>query len=120
MRIVPVSVLLFALVAACDRGGVSLATSRARGPVPRVAINEVMANPRATPDERGEWIELRSLEPSPIDLHRWTIASGNDRGVTVDRSVTLPANGVALIARNGDPSITGSAPAYVYDAGLML
>src|SRR5215216_3512369 len=110
MRIVPVSVLLFALVAACDRGGVSLATSRARGPVPRVAINEVMANPRATPDERGEWIELRSLEPVPTDLRGWTVASRNDRGITIDRSVVIAPNGIALLARDGDRSITGTTP----------
>jgi competence protein ComEC len=119
MRIVPVSALVFALAAACDRG-VSLATSRVRGPVPRVAINEVMANPRATPDERGEWIELRSLEPVPTDLRGWTVVSGNDRGITIDRSVVIAPNGIALLARDADRSITGTTPAFVYGARLTL
>ncbi|HUQ82628.1 MAG TPA: MBL fold metallo-hydrolase [Gemmatimonadaceae bacterium] len=120
MRFRPVSTLLFAIAAACDRGGISVATSRASGPVPRVAINEVMANPRATPDERGEWIELRSLEPTPTDLRGWTVASGNDRGITIAPSVVIPPNGIALLARDGDQSITGATPAFVYGSGLTL
>ena len=74
------------IAAACDRG-ISVATSRGSvgRTVPRVVINEIMANPHAVPDERGEWIELRNLDAQPVDLRGWQIASANDAGVTVDR-----------------------------------
>lgn len=112
------STALFIVFAACERGRVSLTTQRANGPVPRIAINEIMANPRATTDTRGEWIELRSLESQPVDLRGWIVASGNDRGITIDRSVVMAPSSVALLAR--DASVTATPPAFVYGAGLTL
>src|SRR5688572_12399428 len=104
MRRVALSVVWLLAVAAggCDRGISAEAARGSVATVPRVVINEVMANPRATADERGEWIELRSLEPTPIDLRGWTIASEHDRGAVIDRSVVIPPNGFALLARDGD------------------
>ena len=75
--------------------------------VPRVVINEVMANPRAVSDERGEWIELVNLEAKPLDLRGWQIASENDVGAVIDRSVSLPASGIVVLARDGEAA-TGS------------
>jgi competence protein ComEC len=112
--------ILLAVAMACDRGGVSVATARGSESVPRVVINEIMANPQATPDERGEWIELRSMESQPVDLRGWTVASGNDRPVTIDRSVLLAPGGVAVLARADDRAATGGAPAYVYGPGIAL
>ena len=102
----------------CDRG-TTIETSRGSigETVPRVVISEVMINPRALPDERGEWIELRNLETRRLDLRGWTIASGNDRGVTIDRSVALPGGGIVVLAREAEPS---SVAAYVYGAGVAL
>src|SRR5688572_12109173 len=76
-----------------------------------------MGNPRAVPDERGEWIELRNLEARNIDLRGWTIASANDRGTTIGRSVVLGPNGFIVLARDPDPANRG---AYVYGAGVAL
>ena len=103
---------------ACERGA-RIETSRGSvaSKIPRVLINEVMANPRALPDERGEWIELWNLEPSAIDLRGWTIASGNDRGATIDRSVQLQSNGMVVLAREPDRSHTA---AYIYGSGVAL
>ena len=123
LRSVPIVIMLVLTTAtACERGGVSLTTSRGSvsGAAPRVVINEVMANPRATPDERGEWIELRSLEANPVDLRGWTVASANDRGITIERSVALAPDGVVLLARDTDPAGAGGNDAYVYGAGLAL
>src|SRR5574338_756343 len=95
-------------VLACDRG-VSVAT--ARGSVaretPRVVINEIMANPRAVPDEHGEWVEVTNLDSTPVDLRGWGIASANDRGVTIDRRVMIPAGGFAVLSREGDAARNG-------------
>src|SRR6187397_1250734 len=102
MRSRSIPTLILAAAAACDRGGVNLVTSRGTvsGNVPRVVINEIMANPQATPDERGEWIELRNLDATPVDLRGWMVASANDPGVTIQRSVAIAPNGVALLARD--------------------
>ena len=108
------------IAAACDRG-ISVATSRGSvgRTVPRVVINEIMANPHAVPDERGEWIELRNLDAQPVDLRGWRIASANDAGVTVDRSVVLSPGGVMLLARDAD-GVPRDTPAYIYGSAVTL
>ena len=115
------SLLFVVAVAACDRG-VHVAT--ARGSVanaPRVIINEVMANPRAVSDERGEWIELLSRETKPVDLRGWRIVSENDVGTVIDRSVVLPANGIVVLARDGDAGANGGITAsYAYGSRVAL
>lgn len=114
--------MALAAVSACDRG---VSRSTARGSVaaegPRVVINEVMANPRAAADERGEWIELYSLEPGAVDLRGWTIASENDRAVLIARSVVIAPGGYVVLTRDGDASANGGATAaYAYGPSLAL
>lgn len=109
-------------LSACDRG-VNVATARGSLATesPRIAINEIMANPRAAPDERGEWIELYNLDAEPADLHGWTIASANDHGITIDRRVVIPGQGFVVLARDGSFAENGGVSAsYVYDQGLAL
>jgi competence protein ComEC len=107
---------------ACDQGVSRVA---ARGSVatdvPRVVINEVMGNPRAVSDERGEWFELYSLEAAPIDIRGWAIASENDRPMVVERSVVVPPRGFVVLARDGDRGSNGGvAAAYAYGPGVAL
>ena len=113
--------LLFAATVACDRG-ISVVTARGTvATVPRVVINEVMANPRAVADERGEWIELRSLEDDALDLRGWRIISENDVGVDIDRSVVLPPKGIIVLARDGDVRANGGVRAsYAYGSRVAL
>jgi competence protein ComEC len=112
---------LLAVSAACDRG-VSRSTSRGtvERKLPRVVFSEIMANPHATPDERGEWIELRSLESEVVDLRGWVVASENDRGITIQRQVLVAPNGFAVLARVGDANANGGVAAYAYGQGLTL
>ena len=72
-----------AIVAACDRKAGTL-TSRGSvaGGASGVVIDEIMANPRAAPDDHGEWIELHNIQSTPVELRGWTVASGTDRGIT--------------------------------------
>ena len=113
--------LLLAVAIACDRG---VSRSTARGALertpPRIVISEIMANPRATPDERGEWIELRSLESETVDLRGWIVASENDRGITIQRRLLISPNGFAVLARDGDAKVNGGVAAYAYGQGLAL
>jgi len=113
--------LFFFATAACDRG-TSVFTARGTvATVPRVVINEVMANPRAVIDERGEWFELRSQEDKPLDLRGWRITSENDVGLDIDRSVALPAKGIIVLARDGDVRANGGVNAsYAYGPRVAL
>ena len=108
-------------IAACDRKSGTLTSRGSVGAAPRVVISEIMANPRAVPDERGEWIELHNLESKPVDLRGWMIRSQNDRGITIDRSVVIPPGGFAVLARDGDRATNGGVDAtYAYREGLTL
>jgi hypothetical protein len=113
--------MLVALAVGCDRG-VNVATAGGNvATTPRVLINEVMANPRATADERGEWFELSNLESSPIELRGWTIASENDAGSVIDRSVVVPAKGLVVLARDADRRVNGGVSAtYAYGPSVAL
>lgn len=96
---------------ACDRG-MSVATARGSVvTVPRVVINEVMANPRAIPDERGEWLEILNLETTAVDLRGWTLASEHDPGAVIGQSIRIAPNGMVILARNGDPRVNGGVTA---------
>lgn len=110
------------IAATCGREP-SIATARGSvgGIVPRVVINEVMANPRRAPDARGEWFELHNAEAEPVDLRGWTIASANDPGETIPRGVVVPPHGYAVLARDDDPTTNGGVRAsYAYGGRVAL
>ena len=54
-------------VVACERKSGTVASGGSVSIAPRVAIDEIMANPRVVPDDRGEWLELHNLEQLPSD-----------------------------------------------------
>ena len=109
----PIRVFLALAVALTSCGGVSAA--------PRVVISEVMANPRAVPDDRGEWLELHNLEQRAVDLRGWTLRSKNDRDVALEQSVVIPPGGFAVLARDGDRAANGGVTAaYAWREGLTL
>ena len=70
-----------------------------------------MANPRAVPDDRGEWMELHSLQQRAVDLRGWTFASKNDRGVTIERSVVILPGGFASARAERRPAANGGVTA---------
>jgi competence protein ComEC len=106
--------------AARDPGG-GAAPARAPLAVGRITINEIMVDPRAVPDERGEWIELHNAGDSPLSLRGWTIASGNDSPHVVAGDVTVPPRGYAALARSGARDANGGvAAAYAYGRALSL
>jgi competence protein ComEC len=117
----PLRILLALAIAACERKSATLTSGGSVSAAPRVAISEVMANPRAVPDDRGEWIELHNLEQRAVDIRGWTLRSKNDRGVTIERSVVTPPGGFAVLARNGDRDANGGVTAaYAWRDGLAL
>src|SRR5262249_44808809 len=106
----PIRILLALVIAACTVAA-----------APRVQISEVMANPHAVADDRGEWLELHNLEQRAIDIRGWTLRSKNDRGITIERSVIIEAGGFVVLARNGDRAANGGVTAaYAWRDGLTL
>jgi len=88
---------------------------------PRVVITEVMADPRAVPDERGEWVELYNAGDAAVNLRGWTLASGNDSPHAIAQNVTIAARGYVVLARDGARSRNGGvAAAYAYGSGIAL
>lgn len=94
--------------------GAARTLSAAQQPA-RVVISEVMANPAAVPDDRGEWFEVLNRGSAAVDLQGWRIASGNDNPAVVTRPVVVPAGGRVVLAR-GD----GVAAAFVYGRRISL
>ena len=98
--------------AGCDRKSGTVASAGSVASTgSAVVISEILANPHAVRDEHGEWIELHNVDSRPIDLRGWTIASQHDRGITVDRSLRIPAGGFAVIARDASRSANGGVDA---------
>jgi hypothetical protein len=75
-------------------------------------ISEVMANPAALPDARGEWFELYNPTDHEINLRDiWIGDDGRDLHKIETDLLILPAEYLTL-ARSDDPGFT---PGYVYD-----
>lgn len=73
----------------------------------QIVINEVMADPDAVTDANGEWIEVHNTGAAAVNLQGWTLASNNDSPQTISSSVSVPAGGYVVLARNGTYSTNG-------------
>jgi competence protein ComEC len=86
-----------------------------------LVIDEIMADPRAVPDERGEWFELYNPGDGAATLRGWTIASGNDAPHPIAGDVVVPARGYAVLARSAAREANGGVTvAYAYGPALSL
>ena len=73
----------------------------------QIIINEVMADPAAVTDANGEWLEVHNTGTAAVDLAGWTLASNNDSPQTIASSLSVPAGGYVVLARNGTWSTNG-------------
>jgi len=83
LRIAAVAGLLLSVAAA----------AHAQRSAPDVVISEVMADPRAVSDARGEWFEVHNRGRAAVSLRGWTIRSGNDRAHRIAANVDVPPDG---------------------------
>jgi beta-lactamase superfamily II metal-dependent hydrolase len=116
------AVAALALLAACTDSSIGPAgPSLNVSAGPQIVINEVMADPSKVTDDNGEWVEIHNWGRSPINLQGWKIASGNDAVHTIATSVSVPAGGYVVLARNGTKSKNGGVTVnYVYGTVLNL
>ena len=97
------------------------------GPLPLAAllagdlvITEVMRNPAAVEDVRGEWLEITNVRAEPVDLDgMWLVDDGSDawqvRGPT-----RVAAGGVVVFGASAAPELNGGAPVDVAWSGIAL
>ncbi len=87
-------------------------------PVGAVVISELLPNPDAVDDARGEWIELTNVGEVEVLLNGWTVrGDGNEaHPLNLEERTALAPGAVFLLARGADPAENGSVrPDYVYD-----
>lgn len=88
----------------CDRA--CAVTRSVRAPNSgEVVINELMINPYATPDPRGEWVELVSVSSEELNLSSCRlIDEGTDEvGLAREGGLAIDAGAILLVVSEGGP-----------------
>jgi regulation of enolase protein 1 (concanavalin A-like superfamily) len=86
-----------------------------------IIITEIMQNPDVISDANGEWFEVYNTTNAAIDLSGWTISDTDSDSHTINSTVNVPANGYALLMRNGNSASNGGLTAdYVYGTSIAL
>ncbi len=86
-----------------------------------IVINEIMNNPAAVSDRRGEWFELFNTTAEEIDLFGWSLRDGGRDSLGIDTPLTIAPGSFLVFARNADPAQNGGLAAdYVYGSSLVL
>jgi beta-lactamase superfamily II metal-dependent hydrolase len=94
---------------------------QARQKPAQLVISEVMPDPAAVSDERGEWFEVHNPGARAVDLRGYRIASGNDGTHVIARSVVVAPGGYAVLARDASPRRNGGVSTdYAYGAAISL
>jgi hypothetical protein len=93
------------------------------GPTPTgttLVITEVMVNPDATSDTKGEWFEVHNPGTEVVDVGGWKIRD-NAGTFVVPGGVSIAAGAHAVFARSGSDNGLGAVtPAVVYGNVLAL
>ena len=90
----------------------------------QVVISEILANPAATADSAGEWVEVYNAGSSAVDLQGWTLRDDDPNYPNVhviSSSVPIPAGAYAVLAINGQSTTNGGVDAdYAYGSSFLL
>ena len=73
-------------------------------------ISEVMVDPAAVSDFRGEWFEIYNNTADTVELNGLTVDCGNNNGFTVDRYIQIESGEEALFSLNANTSTNGGLP----------
>jgi len=82
-----------------------------------IIITEIMQNPSVVSDANGEYFEVYNTTVSSIDMNGWIIKDLGANSHTISSSLIVPANGYAVLGRNGDSGTNGGVTVnYVYSS----
>ncbi len=99
-------------VAKCEKSQGSLAAKN------RVILNEI-AWMGTTSSASDEWIELKNISGTEIDLTGWQLLDKNqDIKIIFPKGAKLLFNGFFLLERTNDETVTGKAADLIYTGGL--
>lgn len=87
-------------------------------PAGAILISEVLANPSAVADSRGEWFEIFNASTNSIDLNGLTIGDDgtNSHTINVNGPLFIAPGEYFVLGNNGDSTINGRYFAdYVYN-----
>ena len=73
-------------------------------------ITEILQDPSAVTDARGEWFELHNTTLERIDLRGLDVEDSAGKGFSVDESVVVEAGGYVVFGQSADTSINGGVP----------
>lgn len=88
---------------------VSLTHGQSRKSQGKVVINEIMQDPVAVSDAKGEWIELYNADDHAADINGWIIVDeGSDHHV-IDNGgpLSIPARGYLVLGKNANQAENG-------------
>ncbi len=86
----------------------------------QAVITEILYNPEAVYDSRGEWFEIRNTGSTPLDLSGWTFGDEIYDIHTIS-ALSIAPGAHAVLARFGDPARNGGVTAdYVYGDSVLL
>jgi predicted extracellular nuclease len=91
--------------------------------VPEVVINEIIQNPAAVYDSKGEWFELYNPTDSAIDIDGWTIKDNDYESHVIANGgpLVIPAEGYLVLGNNADSATNGGvAVDYQYPSNFYL
>lgn len=82
-----------------------------------VIVTEMMINPNAVTDAKGEWFEVYNTTDNTIDLNGWEISDQGSNRHTISGSLPIEKNGFVVLALNGSGAVNGGLSAdYDYSA----
>jgi hypothetical protein len=83
-------------------------------------VTEIMQNPSAVADSKGEWVEVFNPTGTDINLNGVVIRDNGSNTHTITADVIAPAGGFVVLGKVLDSGINGGyQPDYVY-AGITL
>lgn len=89
-----------------------------------ILITEIMQNPNAVKDDKGEYFELYNTSDTPVDLSGWVIrvtTASNTVEDSIKSTLIIPAKGYVVLGKNEDENTNGGiAIDYKYSANLFL
>jgi hypothetical protein len=93
-----------------------ITTNAAAVTVADLLISEIMVNPGAVSDTRGEWFELYNPTTEEINLNSITIGDDGGDSHKIETDLLILPGHFLTLARNGDAALNGGLNAdYVYD-----